>query len=70
MAKHSATYLQAQLYCAIVRTALKHGAERVEADPVSGRITVIRRNGGTTVEQPNGEGVEPPETPDELRKLL
>jgi hypothetical protein len=47
MAKHSATYLQAQLYCAIVKTALKHGAERVETDPVSGRIVVIRGNGGT-----------------------
>jgi hypothetical protein len=49
MAKRSATYKLAQLSTAITKAALKHGAERVEVDPISGRIVVTRGNGRTTM---------------------
>ena len=65
MAKRSATSQQAQLSSAVIKAAQKAGASRVDIDPASGRIVVILGNGG-----PNSDGIDPPETPDELRKLL
>jgi hypothetical protein len=67
MSNRPATFRQAELARAI------KGAE------AAGKIvigTTIDPDGkmyleyGTAAKQPNGDGVEPPETPDELRKLL
>jgi hypothetical protein len=65
MGKRSATYRQAQLSSAVIKAAQKAGAQRVDIDTASGRIVVILGNGG-----PNSDGVDPPETADELRKQL
>jgi hypothetical protein len=72
MGKHSATYEKARHSAAIIKAAQEAGASRVEIfDPDGGRTVVTFGNGSiTSANQPNSDGVEPPETPDELRRLL